>query len=89
VNAVIAPLALKGSSITIRKFSKRKLVADDLLKFGSASPAMVDYTKFNTACWDASGTAYANQPITSIQILIPGAAAAQAYTMALTSVAEY
>ncbi|MFM0061224.1 ATPase, T2SS/T4P/T4SS family [Paraburkholderia phytofirmans] len=43
VNAVIPPLALKGPSITIRKFSKRKLVGDDLLKFGSMSPEMLEF----------------------------------------------
>ena len=43
VNAVIPPLALKGPSITIRKFSKRKLGAEDLLTFGSASPAMIEF----------------------------------------------
>ena len=45
VNAVIPPLALKGPSITIRKFSKRKLVADDLLRFGSASREMIEFMK--------------------------------------------
>jgi pilus assembly protein CpaF len=45
VNAVIPPLALKGPSITIRKFSKRKLDSTDLLKFGSASPAMVEFMR--------------------------------------------
>ncbi|MBI5270517.1 MAG: CpaF family protein [Burkholderiales bacterium] len=45
VNAVIPPLALKGPSITIRKFSKRKLGADDLLKYGSASPAMIEFLR--------------------------------------------
>ncbi|HSI48230.1 MAG TPA: ATPase, T2SS/T4P/T4SS family [Ideonella sp.] len=45
VNAVIPPLALKGPSITIRKFSKRKLDSSDLLKFGSASPAMIEFLK--------------------------------------------
>jgi pilus assembly protein CpaF len=43
VNAVIPPLALKGPSITIRKFSKRKLGAEDLLRFGSASREMVEF----------------------------------------------
>ncbi|MFZ2990692.1 CpaF family protein, partial [Ideonella sp.] len=43
VNAVIPPLALKGPSITIRKFSKRKLGAEDLLRFNSASPAMIEF----------------------------------------------
>jgi pilus assembly protein CpaF len=45
VNAVIPPLALKGPSITIRKFSKRKLDSDDLLRFGSASPAMIEFLR--------------------------------------------
>lgn len=43
VNAVIPPLALKGPSITIRKFSKRKLGASDLLRFGSANQEMVEF----------------------------------------------
>jgi pilus assembly protein CpaF len=45
VNAVIPPLALKGPSITIRKFSKRKLDSSDLLKFDSASPAMIEFLR--------------------------------------------
>jgi pilus assembly protein CpaF len=45
VNAVIPPLALKGPSITIRKFSRRKLGSDDLLGFGSASPAMIEFLR--------------------------------------------
>ncbi len=43
VNAVIPPLALKGCNITIRKFAKNKLVAADLVKFGSISQEMVDF----------------------------------------------
>jgi pilus assembly protein CpaF len=35
VNAVIQPLALDGPSVTVRKFSKRKLTTDDLIAFGS------------------------------------------------------
>jgi pilus assembly protein CpaF len=45
VNAVIPPLSLKGPSITIRKFSKRKLVAQDLEQFGSASPQMIEFLR--------------------------------------------
>jgi len=37
VNAVIPPLALKGSCLTIRKFPARRLVVDDLVKGGSLS----------------------------------------------------
>ena len=42
-NAIIPPLALKGPSMTIRKFSKRKLGAEDLLRFGSANQNMVEF----------------------------------------------
>jgi pilus assembly protein CpaF len=45
VNAIIPPLALRGPSITIRKFSKRKLQAEDMVAFGSLSPAMVDFLR--------------------------------------------
>jgi len=45
VNAVIPPLALKGPNITIRKFSKRKLQGDDLVRFGSLSPAMLAFLR--------------------------------------------
>jgi pilus assembly protein CpaF len=40
VNAVIAPLALRGSAITIRKFSRTPLTLDDLIGFGAMSDAM-------------------------------------------------
>jgi pilus assembly protein CpaF len=40
VNAIIPPLALKGPCITIRKFAKRKLDAQDLVKFDAISPDM-------------------------------------------------
>ncbi len=45
VNAVIPPLALKGANITIRKFSKKKLVGEDLIKFGSMTPVMLKFLK--------------------------------------------
>ena len=38
VNAVIPPLALDGSSVTVRKFAKRKLTTEDLVAFGSMTP---------------------------------------------------
>ncbi len=43
VNAVIPPLALKGPCLTIRKFARRKLTADDLVRGGSMSPAMATF----------------------------------------------
>ena len=47
VNAIIPPLALGGPSITIRKFSRTPLQAQDLVNFGSISPQMV---KFLAVC---------------------------------------
>ncbi|MDR1462259.1 MAG: CpaF family protein, partial [Azoarcus sp.] len=46
VNAVIPPLALKGPSITIRKFPKRRLYGEDLLKFGTLDEAMLEFLSF-------------------------------------------
>jgi pilus assembly protein CpaF len=40
VNAVIPPIALKGPTITIRKFSKTPLQIGDLIGFNSLSPQM-------------------------------------------------
>src|SRR4029078_8343108 len=37
VNAVISPCAIDGPSITIRKFSEKKLQIEDLIKFGSVT----------------------------------------------------
>jgi pilus assembly protein CpaF len=45
VNAIIPPLALKGPTLTIRKFSKRKLTATDLVNFGSVSPEMAEFLR--------------------------------------------
>jgi pilus assembly protein CpaF len=38
VNAIIEPLALDGSTITIRRFGKKRLGMDDLVRFGSIAP---------------------------------------------------
>jgi len=45
VNAVIPPIALDGSKLTIRKFSKKKLGVDDLVKFGSITQQMAQFFK--------------------------------------------
>jgi len=42
VNAVIPPLAVNGSSLTIRKFSADPLKASDLIGFGTISPEMAE-----------------------------------------------
>ena len=41
VNAIIPPLALDGSSVTIRRFGSNPLKLEDLLKFKSFTPEMV------------------------------------------------
>ena len=43
VNAIIPPLALRGPTITIRKFNKVAFTIDDYIRFGSASRAMFDF----------------------------------------------
>jgi pilus assembly protein CpaF len=45
VNAVIAPCAVDGPSITIRKFGKGKLTADDLVKFGSITQPVSEFLR--------------------------------------------
>jgi pilus assembly protein CpaF len=40
VNIIIPPLAIDGPTITIRKFSKKKITLDTMTKFNSISPAM-------------------------------------------------
>lgn len=45
VNAIIPPCALDGPTITIRKFSKKKLTVDDLIKFGSLTEQMAQFLK--------------------------------------------
>ena len=47
VNAIIPPCALSGPTITIRKFSKKPLTMDSLIRFGSLSPQM---SAFLEAC---------------------------------------
>lgn len=43
VNAIIPPLALKGPSLTIRKFAKDPLMVADLVQFGTLSQEMADF----------------------------------------------
>ena len=42
VNAIIAPLALNGPMLTIRKFSKDPFSVDDLIGFGTLTPMLVE-----------------------------------------------
>jgi pilus assembly protein CpaF len=43
VNAVIPPLALKGCNITIRKFSRNKLIDKDMINYGSVTAEMMKF----------------------------------------------
>jgi len=45
VNAVIRPVSIDGPCITIRKFKKDKLSAQDLVKFGSLTNNMADFIR--------------------------------------------
>lgn len=45
VNAVIPPLALKGPSLTIRKFPKHRMQFSDLVACDSVSAAMVEFLR--------------------------------------------
>ena len=45
VNAVIPPLALKGPSLTIRKFPKKRLSFADLVEVGSVDERMVEFLR--------------------------------------------
>ncbi len=45
VNAVIPPLAIKGPSLTIRKFAKTKLTGEDLVRYGSCSAEMLEFMR--------------------------------------------
>lgn len=45
VNAVIRPISLVGPTITIRKFSKKPLTIDDLIRFGSLTKEIADFLR--------------------------------------------
>ena len=45
VNAVIAPLAVSGPCLTIRKFPLQRLTIDDLIEFSSITPTVADFLR--------------------------------------------
>ncbi len=45
VNVVIPPISLIGPCITIRKFTKEKLTAEDLIRFGSMTPEIAEFLR--------------------------------------------
>jgi pilus assembly protein CpaF len=50
VNVIAPPLAIDGPTLTIRKFKKDKLTLDDLVGFGSISPAGAKVLSIIGAC---------------------------------------
>jgi pilus assembly protein CpaF len=45
VNAVIRPIALVGPTITIRKFAKKPLTVDDIIRFGSMTKEIAEFLR--------------------------------------------
>ncbi|MBX3062555.1 MAG: CpaF family protein [Anaerolineae bacterium] len=45
VNAIIRPLALCGPTITIRKFSKKPLTVEDMIRFGSFTAEIAEFMR--------------------------------------------
>ena len=43
VNAIISPLAIRGPSVTIRKFPKNRMGAEGMVRYGSIAPQMVEF----------------------------------------------
>ncbi len=50
VNVIIPPLAIKGPSISIRKFSKKGITLDKMVKQGNVSEALATTLKIASAC---------------------------------------
>jgi Flp pilus assembly CpaF family ATPase len=45
VHVIIPPLALRGPTITIRKFPKKRILCEDLIKFGSMTQEIADFLR--------------------------------------------
>ena len=55
----------------------------------TTSPAVIPYSSFKVACYDAApGAAYAKEPITQIQLNLAGGTTAGAINITLNSVTE-
>lgn len=50
VNVIAPPLAVDGTSISIRKFSRRKITLDDMAAQGNLSPAIAEFLKIVSHC---------------------------------------
>ena len=49
-NAMVPPIAVDGSLVSIRKFKKEKLGIDDLVRYGAFTEAMATYLQAAVAC---------------------------------------
>ena len=43
LNAVIPPLALRGPTVSIRRFREKELLIDDMVRLGTLAPAMAEF----------------------------------------------
>lgn len=50
VNAIILPLSIDGAALSIRKFSEKKFLLDDLVKLGAITQNMCDFLKLCVQC---------------------------------------
>jgi len=77
VNAIIPPLALKGPTLTIRKFSRDPYTIDDLINFGSLTPKAAQFLaacvkgKLNVLISGGTGTGKTTT-LNAVSAFIPG-----------------
>jgi pilus assembly protein CpaF len=77
VNAIIPPLALKGPTLTIRKFSRDPYTMDDLIGFGSITPKAAQFLaacargKLNVLISGGTGTGKTTT-LNAVSAFIPG-----------------
>src|SRR3954449_9338337 len=77
VNAIIPPLALRGPTLTIRKFSRDPYTMNDLINFGSLSPRAAQFLgacvkgKLNVLISGGTGTGKTTM-LNAISAFIPG-----------------
>ncbi|MGC8872894.1 MAG: CpaF family protein [Chloroflexia bacterium] len=45
VNIIVPPCAVNGPTITIRKFARKRLTVEDLVRFGSLTPQIAEFLK--------------------------------------------
>jgi pilus assembly protein CpaF len=77
VNAIIPPLALKGPTLTIRKFSRDPYTMDDLINFGTLTPKAAQFLaacargKLNVLISGGTGTGKTTT-LNAVSAFVPG-----------------